>query len=140
MFELNRRLKDDTEEIADLKLCKVLLMNDSSFPWLILVPRVENIFELYELSKDDRLLLMEEITSASKILEALWGPDKINVGMLGNIVRQLHVHVIARFKHDRAWPGPVWGSGEAMPYSSGELKETASRLKEAFERSWVKGS
>lgn len=133
MFVLNQRLKDDTFEVVRLKLSVVLLMKDRSFPWLILVPERENIREIHELSVKDRAVLMEEISLASKVIEMLYKPDKINIGALGNMVPQLHIHVIGRFRTDRAWPGPVWGTGPAESYSEDELRVACERSRAAFE-------
>jgi diadenosine tetraphosphate (Ap4A) HIT family hydrolase len=91
-------------------------MNDARFPWLILVPRRNDLSELIDLDAADRAILMEEIAAASAVLRARPGVDKINVGALGNIVRQLHVHVVARSVGDATWPGPVWGAGAAVRY------------------------
>ncbi len=135
MFVLNQRLKDDTVEVLSLKLSLVLLMKDRSFPWLILVPKPENIREIHELSAKDRAVLMEEMSLASKVIEMLYKPDKINIGALGNVVPQLHIHVIGRFRTDRAWPGPVWGTGPAEPYSEDELRVVCERFRAAFESS-----
>lgn len=133
MFVLDQRLEDDTLEIRSLKLSKVLLMKDRSFPWLILVPERENIRELYELSAEDRAVLMEEISLASQVIVKLYKPDKINIGALGNVVPQLHIHVIGRFRTDRAWPGPVWGIGPAEPYAEENLKATCESFRKAFD-------
>lgn len=135
MFTLHERLKNDTAEIVSLKLCIVLLMKDRSFPWLILVPKRECVREIHELSPEDRITLMEEMTLASRAIEKVYRPEKINIGALGNLVPQLHIHVIGRFSADRAWPGPVWGSGQAVPYGSDELKSAVSALKEVFNQS-----
>ena len=116
MFELHERLAADTAEVAALGLSRVLLMNDRRWPWLILVPERAGMTEIHRLSEGDQGELMVEISKASKILESLYAPDKINVGALGNLVPQLHIHVIARTHSDPAWPGPVWGQGEAVPY------------------------
>ncbi len=132
MFSLHPTLANDTCQIADLPLSRVLLMKDKGFPWLILVPRRDAVKEIHELTPDDRALLIEEVSLASTILSKLFNPVKINVGALGNIVPQLHVHVIARLEADRAWPGPVWGSGPKEPYSEEELASIVSRLKAAF--------
>lgn len=132
MFSLHPTLASDTCQIVDLPLSRVLLMKDKGFPWLILVPKREDIKEIHELTPDDRAVLIEEISLASTILAKLFTPVKINVGALGNIVPQLHVHVIARFETDRAWPGPVWGSTPKEPYSENELASIVSRLKDAF--------
>jgi diadenosine tetraphosphate (Ap4A) HIT family hydrolase len=132
MFILHQRLKDDTVEVAALALSVVLLMKDRTLPWLILVPRREGASEMHALSKEERAVLIEEITLASKVLEKLYLPDKINIGALGNLVPQLHIHVVGRFKTDRAWPGPVWGKDGAEPYTEAELGKTVCALKEAF--------
>ena len=128
MFELHPQLGRDGETIGTLKLCRVLLMNDSRYPWLILVPERPGVSEIHELEAEDRALLMEEIVRASGALETLFGPDKINIGALGNIVPQLHVHVIARNRDDPAWPGPVWGHSAPVPYGEEELTAMVARL------------
>ncbi|MBI5468875.1 MAG: HIT family protein [Deltaproteobacteria bacterium] len=132
MFTLHQRLKDDTVEVTRLSLSSVLLMKDRTVPWLILVPGREGASEMHALSKEDRAVLIEEITLASKVLEKLYRPDKINIGALGNLVPQLHIHVMGRFKTDRAWPGPVWGKDGAEPYTEAELGKAVGELKEAF--------
>ena len=115
-FTLDARLAGDTIPIGDLALCAVLLMNDARFPWLILVPRRAGVSELTDLSEADAAALMQEIRLASRVLTELARPDKVNVGALGNMVAQLHVHVVGRFRSDPAWPGPVWGHGSRTPY------------------------
>ena len=132
MFTLNQKLKEDTAEIAQLQLSLVLLMKDCSFPWLILVPVRESIREIHELTEKDRSILIEEISLSSQVIKRLYSPDKINVGALGNIIPQLHIHVIGRFKTDRAWPGPVWGAGPAKSYSEEELRVICTKLRKAF--------
>ena len=134
MFTLHNTLQTDTREIISLTLSRVLLMNDSSFPWLILVPEREGMREMYELSIGDRPVLMEEITFVSEIIRQLYSPDKINIGALGNLVPQLHIHVIGRFTTDRAWPGPVWGSGPVTPYAAEELDAVSCRITKAFQQ------
>ena len=128
-FTLHPTLARDTVEVARLPLCRVLLMRDRRFPWLILVPERESVREIHELTAGDRAVLIEEIALASEALSRLVRPDKLNVGALGNVVPQLHVHVVARFATDPAWPGPVWGSGTAVPYPEDELEESLDRLK-----------
>jgi len=131
-FTLHPTLARDTVEVTRLPLCRALLMNDRRFPWLILVPEREAVREIHELSPADRATLIEEIARASEALERLFHPDKLNVGALGNIVPQLHVHVVARTAGDPAWPGPVWGSGVAEPYEEGELEDVRARLAAAL--------
>ena len=120
MFHLHDRLEADTAPVAQLPLCRVLLMDNRVWPWLILVPAQPGLTEIHQLSREDQHRLMDEIALSSRTLEALFIPDKINVGALGNLVPQLHVHVIARSKADPAWPGPVWGSGFAERYGPEE--------------------
>jgi diadenosine tetraphosphate (Ap4A) HIT family hydrolase len=131
-FLLHPTLAQDTVEVARLPLCLVLLMKDYRFPWLILVPQRESVREIHELPAADRAVLIEEIATASAVLQRLFEPDKLNVGALGNIVPQLHIHVIARFAGDVAWPGPVWGSGAAERYPPGRLEELEARLVSDF--------
>ena len=131
-FELHPTLSRDTVEVARLRLCRVLLMKDRRFPWLILVPERESLREIHELQPPDRAQLIEEVAQAGEALARLFRPDKLNVGALGNVVPQLHVHVVARFAADPAWPGPVWGSGTALPYTESELEETRRRLAAAL--------
>ncbi|MCE2407593.1 MAG: HIT domain-containing protein [Pseudomonadales bacterium] len=117
-FDVHSQLKKDCAVVGDASLCRVLLMNDSRFPWLILVPRIEGLRDLHEVPIDHRLQLFDEIESASTSVRALIDADKVNVAALGNQVPQLHVHVIGRLTTDPAWPGPVWGVGEPDPYES----------------------
>ncbi len=133
MFTLDPRLESDTAGVLKLKLCRVLLMRDSRFPWLILVPERPGIREVHELSREDRAELIEEIALASRAVEKAFGPDKINIGALGNIVGQLHVHVIGRFVKDLSWPGPVWGVAGRKSYSDAELKDALTKLCAAFD-------
>jgi len=115
-FELHPRLVKDTFAVANLNLCKLLLMNDSNYPWFILVPRIKNISELFELIKVDRQSLNNEIDELSKRLSLYFNAKKMNVAAMGNIVPQLHVHVIVRKKTDAAWPNPVWNNVDIVPY------------------------
>jgi diadenosine tetraphosphate (Ap4A) HIT family hydrolase len=129
-FILDSRLAADTIEIGDLGLSRLLLMDDARFRWLILVPRRNNLCELVDLDATERAILTEEIAAVSKALLDLPGSDKINVGALGNIVRQLHVHVVARSFGGAAWPGPVWGAGSPQRYDPQRAREIALDLKE----------
>jgi diadenosine tetraphosphate (Ap4A) HIT family hydrolase len=129
MFKLSDRLKHDTVEIGRLELSMLLLMNDRALPWLILVPEREGVKEIDELSAEDRALLVEEMSWASQTIRCLYHPDKINIGALGNLVPQLHVHVIGRFMNDRAWPGPIWGTGPIPPYDSDEMDQVLARIR-----------
>jgi diadenosine tetraphosphate (Ap4A) HIT family hydrolase len=116
-FELHPRLAADTRLVGDLPLCRVLLMDDARFPWLVLVPRMPGLVELTELPDADAARLMDETRRAARALQAYCAPHKINLGALGNLVPQFHQHVIARFRDDARWPQPVWGAGPAEPYA-----------------------
>jgi diadenosine tetraphosphate (Ap4A) HIT family hydrolase len=118
MFELHPRLSADTAFVADWAVSRVLLMNDARYRWIVLVPRVAAAVELFELTQPDRAVLLEEIVKTSARLKRLTGAAKINVGALGNLVPQLHVHVVARAPGDPAWPGPVWGHSAAVPFDT----------------------
>ncbi len=131
-FALDPRLAADTLNIGDFSLSRVLLMNDARFPWLILVPRRAGFAEIVDLDRTERALLMEEIAHASEALRTLPQVDKINVGALGNIVPQLHVHVVARKIGDAAWPGPVWGAGAAQRYERRAAAELEARIRRAL--------
>ena len=134
-FKLHPQLAADTLPVASLPLCDVLLMNDAHYPWLILVPRVADVRELLDLGEDDRTRLWREIDVASQVLREQFAPDKLNIAALGNVVSQLHVHVIARFKDDAAWPKPVWGAQPARPYAANEAGTRIEALRAAFVRS-----
>ena len=116
-WHLHPQLADDTHPLAQFALCEVRLMDDANHPWLILVPRVENAVEVIDLDAAQQAQLMQEIDRASRALQVAVKPHKLNVAALGNVVPQLHVHLIARFHHDIAWPRPVWGMATAQPYS-----------------------
>ncbi len=127
-FALHPRLATDTLPLGDLPLCRVLLMNDCRFPWLILVPRRARITELHQLAESDQQQLLAESNQAARALLALGQDRKINLGALGNLVPQLHWHVIARSPDDPCWPGPVWGNGQAEPYPEAGLQQRADDL------------
>ncbi|MFC3031125.1 HIT domain-containing protein [Pseudoalteromonas fenneropenaei] len=128
MFSLAPELERDCIVLADWPLCRVLLMNDSQYPWFILVPRVNNVKEIIDLSDDQQLQLWQESSTLSHMLRDVFIPDKLNVAALGNMVPQLHVHHIARFKQDKAWPKPVWGQFPAVPYDAEQLRILKSQL------------
>jgi diadenosine tetraphosphate (Ap4A) HIT family hydrolase len=131
-FELHKQLAADTIEVDRWDCCRVLLMNDAAYPWLILVPQRPGVCELHKLSAEDLALTTAEIVRASEAMERLFQPVKMNVAALGNMVPQLHIHVIARFEDDPAWPQPVWGVGPAVPYGAGELAARVEALRGAF--------
>jgi diadenosine tetraphosphate (Ap4A) HIT family hydrolase len=116
-FVLHPILARDTLPVSTLDLCDLLLMNDCRFPWCILVPRIDGLREWHEVPQDRRATLDEEIEGVSKRLLELSGVETLNVGALGNRVEQLHIHIVARHRHDEAWPEPVWGFGAAVSYS-----------------------
>lgn len=133
-FSLHPRLAQDTVEITRLALSRVLLMNDRRWPWLILVPAQPDLREIYDLAPEDAARLMSEITLVSAAVRELYRPHKFNVAALGNQVDQLHVHVIARFLDDVAWPKPVWGKGKALPYREKERDTLVRALQDAITR------
>lgn len=127
-FHLHEQLAKDTLHLTDWPLCQVLLMNDKNYPWLVLVPKVAAVNELYQLSWSQQQQLLQEINCASQALQQCQ-PDKLNIAALGNIVPQLHVHVIARMATDPAWPKPVWGTVAAQPYAVEQRAEVITRFK-----------
>jgi len=128
-FKLDPQLAADTIELGELPVCKILLMNDSQFPWIILVPQRANITELYQLNNEDLIQVQKESLIVSQIMMQHFKGDKLNTGALGNIVSQLHLHHIVRFKNDPVWPKPVWGNIKAKPYSNTEINELKPILK-----------
>jgi len=133
-FELDPRLATDTLAVARLDLCELRLMDDARFAWLVLVPQRAGLVEIADLTPSERTLLWHEVDRAGAALRAVAPCDKLNLGALGNIVRQLHVHVVARCEGDAAWPGPVWGSGRAVPYGEVERNALTDRLREVLSR------
>ncbi|HUW52904.1 MAG TPA: HIT family protein [Rhodanobacter sp.] len=131
-FALDPRLAADTVAVIGLPLCDVRLMNDARYAWLILVPRRAGLVEVADLPDDEQMTLWREANRASKALRAVAPCDKLNLGALGNIVRQLHVHVVARCEGDAAWPGPVWGHGRAQPYAEAGLRARRDALRQAL--------
>lgn len=130
-FTLDSRIAADTLPIGDLPLCSALLIDDARFPWFVLVPRRAGVTEVTDLSDEDATTLMGEIRVATRVMLELGKPDKVNVAALGNVVAQLHVHVVGRFRSDPAWPGPVWGHGTRAPYpdhAAAALVERAAGL------------
>ncbi|GGX99373.1 histidine triad (HIT) protein [Litchfieldella qijiaojingensis] len=115
-FRLDSRLESDSLPVCDLPLCQVRLMNDARFPWLVLIPRRPGIREVFELSSSDQVQLWHEATEVGRVMKDATQGDKLNLATLGNVVAQLHLHVIVRKTDDAAWPAPVWGHGEARSY------------------------
>lgn len=129
MFEIQSELKTDCVIIGRFKLSYLLLMDDSNYPWFILVPAKEGIIEIYELSIEEQAELMNEISFLSKNLSNIFNADKMNTAALGNVVHQLHIHVIVRYKNDAAWPGPVWGKVPSVKYSDDEKRRIIEKLR-----------
>ena len=129
-FRIDPRLEADGVPLVELTLCHVRLMRDARFPWIVAVPRVVGSEELTDLAPGNRAALVEEVVLLSEALKAETRAHKINVAALGNIVRQLHVHIVARFEGDAAWPGPVWGSGPAQDYPVGAIDALVERLRD----------
>ena len=131
-YELHPQLAADTHPVATLGLCDLRLMDDSNYPWLVLVPRLPEARELLDLDQAQRHVLTDEIDRATRALRDAFQPYKLNVAALGNLVPQLHVHVIARFENDPAWPSPVWGRVAARPYTPEALVERIALLQETL--------
>lgn len=132
-FQLDPRLAADTVHVCDAPLSRVLLMNDANYPWLILVPRRAGLRELIDLPSADQVALWAEVVQVSKVLRGLFSPDKLNVAALGNVVAQLHVHIVARYANDPAWPSPVWGRGPAVPYEQTAREARLAALRQAMQ-------
>ena len=131
-FTLDKRLSAVSVHAIDLPLSRVLVMDDSRYPWLVLVPRRPHVTEMFDLSPADRATLCEEYSTAGAHLKALTSCHKVNIANLGNNVPQLHVHVIARNPGDAAWPGPVWGKGDAVPYEPTALEAFVDKVVHLF--------
>lgn len=133
-FALDERLAADTAPVISLSLCDVLLMNDARFRWLILVPRRGGVVEITDLCAADQASLWSEVNDASAALRGMGPCEKLNLGALGNIVRQLHIHLVARTTGDAAWPGPVWGNGTPVAYAPAALAPLLLGLRRTLER------
>jgi diadenosine tetraphosphate (Ap4A) HIT family hydrolase len=131
-FTLDSRLEAESFPLDRLQLCEVRLFNDARFPWLILVPTRAGLVEIIDLDEAGRQLLMKEVALAAGALKTATSCHKLNVAALGNQVRQLHVHVIARFESDAAWPNPVWGRGARVPYEPQAAAKFTERLRAAM--------
>ena len=131
-FELDPQLKADSLPLAELDLCTVRLMNDTTYPWILMVPKVGHMVELIDLARQDQHRLMDEIACVSSALRSVTDCHKLNVATLGNMVRQLHIHVIARFEGDAAWPGPIWGKVPMAPYEAAAVQARIEALQAAL--------
>ncbi len=132
MYALHPQLADETVPVCDLDLCRVLLSKDANYPWLVLSPRRDGLRDLHDLNDADGIAVLDEIRRCSHVLVDLYRPDKMNVAALGNQVPQLHIHIIARFTADPAWPGPVWGRVPAAAYDDAARDALISRLRAAL--------
>ncbi len=128
-FQLHPRLEQDCIAIGRFNLCRLLMMNDSQYPWFILVPEIADLREIYQLEKHERELLLEESCFLAENLAVLYDADKMNIAAIGNLVPQLHIHHIVRYETDKAWPAPVWGKFAAVPYSEQQITDTLSRIR-----------
>jgi len=128
-FQLHPRLKQDCIAIGRFELCRLLMMNDSQYPWFILVPERADLQEIYQLSKAERGLLTEESSYLAENLAVLYNADKMNIAAIGNMVPQLHIHHIVRYRTDKAWPAPVWGKFTAEPYTDLQIADILTRVK-----------
>lgn len=132
-FQLHPQLQKDCIRLGRLELCRLLLMNDSQYPWFILVPEISDIREIYQLSPSHRSLLQEESCQIAEKLALLFNADKMNVAAIGNLVPQLHIHHIVRYRSDKAWPAPVWGKFDAVPYTGHQLEELLPKIQSTFD-------
>ena len=127
-FQLHSQLQQDCFLLGKFKLCQVLLVNDRQFPWFILVPQRHNIREIYHLSADEEIFLIQESSYLSEMLTSIFNADKLNIAAIGNLVPQLHLHHVVRYQNDKAWPAPIWGKFAAVPYTEQQLEELLARL------------
>ncbi|MCM2291746.1 HIT family protein [Allorhizobium sp. BGMRC 0089] len=132
-FVLDERLARDSQLLLELPLSDLRLALDSRWPWLILVPRRAGISEIFELEPEDQAALLAEQVMIAAALKQATGAEKINIAAIGNIVRQLHVHIVARFSGDANWPGPIWGYGVSRPYSQEDFQTMAAKILEALQ-------
>ena len=135
---LHPQLDRDTASLGDLPLSRMLVNNDTNYPWLILVPRRADITEVIDLGEADQAQLMTEVTRVARALQAVTACHKLNIAALGNMVPQLHVHIIARFRTDAAWPNPVWNVVPRRPYERVELETFITTLREKIGLAWGK--
>lgn len=132
MFQLHPRLTEDSIVLGRFELSLLLLSKDANYPWCILVPQREDVFEIHHLSEDEQVQLIRESCRLAEMMTSLFDAHKMNVAALGNVVRQLHIHHVARFPDDVAWPSPVWGKVASKDYSPAELSERTKRLQNAL--------
>jgi diadenosine tetraphosphate (Ap4A) HIT family hydrolase len=139
-FALSPELAADTVAIGRLELCLLLLMNDATYPWFILVPQRSGIREIFELDAKDRLSLIDEIAKVSNAVDEIFTPDKLNVATIGNLVPQLHVHIVARFHSDPVWPMPMWGRTPRYPYTGAAAATVRKQLRQRLGEALIEGA
>ena len=127
-FEIDPRLEADTFPLEDLPLCRALLMNDARFALVVLVPRVASVSEVFELSQEEQAQLWQEATQLGAAMKEAFQGDKLNIATLGNVVSQLHIHLVVRYTDDASWPAPVWGNGTPKPYELAQQGERREQL------------
>lgn len=127
-FQLHPRLKQDSIELGRFNLSRLLLINDSQYPWFVLVPERKGISEIYQLSEQEQQQLQQESSFLAKNLAEIYKADKMNIAAIGNMVPQLHIHHIVRYKNDIAWPAPVWGKYDAIPYTEQAIEKTKTLI------------
>lgn len=137
MFILNEILEKDCILVGNFPLCQLLLRNDKTYPWFILVPRRADVVEVFDLLPDEQQQLWAEITGFSALIKSSFSADKMNIATLGNMVSQLHIHVIARSKTDRTWPQSVWDKFPALPYEGCDIEQLLARLRDIMPDSFV---
>ncbi|MBX3458230.1 MAG: HIT family protein [Candidatus Paracaedibacteraceae bacterium] len=130
-MKLDPRLENTSSFVCDLSLCQVRLSHNAAFPWILLIPKTEHCIEITDLSSSDQHLLMSEINQASQIMQRIFSPNKLNIATLGNVVPQMHIHIIARYTTDPAWPNPVWNT-ISKDYSEQDLNLLVQKIKSGF--------
>lgn len=135
-FQLHPQLRQDCFSVGSLALSELLMMNDSQYPWFILVPRRAHIKEIHQLSAADRQTLLAESCLLAETLSEQYRPDKLNIAAIGNLVPQLHLHHVVRYQTDKAWPAPIWGKFPAVPYNGDQPEQRLARMREAL-ASWL---
>jgi diadenosine tetraphosphate (Ap4A) HIT family hydrolase len=132
MATLHPQLAQDTVELGRFPLCRVLLMRDANYPWTILVPDRDGVSEIYQLPEADQLQLLHESSALARVLQVEFKADKLNIAALGNVVPQLHVHHVVRYRTDPAWPAPIWGKVPALPYDDTQLSQQIEKITAAL--------
>lgn len=127
-FTIDKKLLDDSVLVEELHLSSLMLVNNKLFPWVLLVPRISRAREIIDLCKEDQVTLLEEITLVSKMMKTVFNPYKLNIAALGNVVEQLHIHIIARYKEDDAWPAPVFGMNKLL-YNPSDIENITNLLR-----------